>query len=143
MNRLDISPNGITLTVGCRQHVLATDLAALAKQLSPYPPNDAQWEMAIMQVEDAIMPFSDGLKNEKQTLVAHADMLAVLPHTQTGGGAVIGRDTLELAFVVSAGLRRSHELPDMPQTAQFAALLLLLREWVHHMGIDEVILVKS
>lgn len=137
-------PSQLLLDSDGEQTVLSITLEQIVQTLTPYPASDYQWEMAIMHIEDVISPFAKVLIADKQTCVMGADALRVLPHSKTDTGEiVIGAEIIELSFAVIAGLRHRHELPKLPDTVEFASLVLLLREWVHHLAIDDIVLKSS
>lgn len=140
MASLTISKKQIRLNIDGDEYIVPIELADIECALTPYPPSDYQWEMAIMKIEDAISPFASLLTADNQTVLYGADLLNVLPHSTTTDGVVIAADMIELGFAVTAGLSYRYELPDLPQSVEFAVMALLLREWVHHMGVKEVIL---
>ena len=129
--------------IGIRRNGVATALpyalADIAAMLAPFPPTDAAWENAVMTVEDGIAPLAPNSGGE--TLAAYgADVLQLLPHETRPDGIFIAADTLETAFAVLAGYRQRYVLPPLPHTAEAAAQVLLLREVVHHLTFDGVLL---
>lgn len=144
MNHLTVMPSQLLLTIDGEQMALPITLEHIAQILTPYPASDYQWEMAIMQIEDAISPFVKALTNDVQTYLMGAQELEILPHTRLETGEmIITAEVIELAFAVTAGLRYRHELPELPDTVAFASLLLFLREWVHHMAIGQLVVKTS
>lgn len=129
--RLDLDAAPITVRHAGRDHPLPFSLADLAHLLTPYPPNDAAWETAIMRVEDGISPLRDTLHDSDTLTVSGRLPLGDLP--KDAGGS-IGSATLETAYAVLAGYRYKSELPPLPESAAYAAEILLLREWMHHLG---------
>ena len=122
MNILNLAARPITLTDADTSHPIALTLNQIQQQLTHYPPSDYAWETAIQTVEDALYPLRDQ---------AHPR------------GAIITRDTLEHAFAVAAGYRPQSSLPPLPQTTDFCAVLLLLREWAHHLDYETLILLNE
>lgn len=93
-----------------------------------------------MTVEDAISPLRDELIEFNEMKVVGADELKVLAFSGDEQGEFILAETLEKAFAVLAGYRSIRDLPDLPQTADFYAKVLLIREWVHHLGFGKIYL---
>ena len=110
--------------------------------LSPFPPSEAAWENAIMQIEDGIATLPPRFAQET-LLLEGADALSALPHTPSQAGHIISTETLETAFAILAGYRPARDLPPLPHTADFAALVLLMREWAHHLGFAEILLSQT
>ncbi|OAM29202.1 MULTISPECIES: hypothetical protein [Eikenella] len=135
-NILNINTRPIELQRQGQTIRLPFALADIAARLTPFPPSEAAWENAIMQIEDAIAPLPKRLAGETLRLQgAHA--LAALPHS-TGG--TLSTDTLETAFAILAGYCHARDLPPLPHSADFAAQVLLMREWAHHLGFAEILI---
>lgn len=108
-------------------------------------PNPAQLENAINQVEDAIMPLHKILPQGYQLnskcldveVVAHtfkSDMKKPFTMTQQDVETIFTR----VGFIISG---RPASTDNLPLTPRFAAVLLLLREVMHHLCFDDVTLV--
>lgn len=141
MHTLYFNEHDIVLNIGGQSHRLPLTLNDICQTLSPFPPSESQWEQAIMLIEDSIAPWRDDLANDRQTRLVGANELTHLPHQQHDNDKVITADTLEHAFAVLAGWRLARELPDLPHTVELATKILLMREWVHHLAIDELVLI--
>lgn len=143
MNTLNLTAQPITLITPDASHPIALTLNQIQQQLTHYPPSDYAWETAIQTIEDALYPLRDWRQNTQPLAVQGAELLLALPHQTHPHGATITRDTLEHAFVVVAGYRPQHSLPSLPQTTAFCAVLLLLREWAHHLDDETLILLND
>ena len=143
MNTLNLTAQPITLITPDGSHPLALTLDQIQQQLTHYPPSDYTWETAIQTIEDALYPLRDWRQNCQPIAVQGAELLLALPHQTHPHGATITRDTLEHAFAVVAGYRPQHSLPSLPQTTTFCAVLLLLREWAHHLDYETLILLNE
>jgi len=130
---LHIAPEHTTLTLpdGSR-HTLAIGSATLLRH---NPPSEYEWERAIMTVEDAISPLQT-LINPQSTLYLAQPELAVLADAQ----GLLSRETVEQTFQHISRYPTPDTLPD---TAQFKALLLIVREWQHHMGFTQALLLTE
>ena len=130
---LHTAPEHPTLTLpdGSR-HTLAIGSATLLRH---NPPSEYEWERAIMMVEDAISPLQT-LINPQSTLYLAQPDLAVLADAQ----GLLSRETVEQTFQHISRYPTPDTLPD---TAQFKALLLIVREWQHHMGFTQALLLTE
>ncbi|MBH5329607.1 hypothetical protein H9Q10_08000 [Eikenella sp. S3360] len=118
---------------------LPLTLAGIADWLTPFPPSETAWETAIMRIEDAIAPLPKRFAQETLRLEGAA-ALATLPHLANENGRSISIHTLETAFAILAGYHPARDLPLLPHSADFAALVLLMREWAHHLGFAEILI---
>ena len=143
MNILNLTTQPITLITPDASHPIALTLNQIQQQLAHYPPSDYAWETAIQTIEDALYPLRDWRQNTQPLAIQGAEHLLALPHQTHLHGATITRDTLEHAFAVVAGYRPQHSLPPLPQTTAFCAVLLLLREWAHHLDDETLILLND
>lgn len=138
--QLQIATNQLNLNMPTENDVIDLSITELSKLLSPLPPNEQSWEMAIMRVEDSISYLRDELVDFDELSVIGADALSILAMQGDEKGRFMLAETLEKAFAVLAGYRSTRDLPDLPNTADFYAKVLLLREWVHHLNFDKVYL---
>ena len=143
MNTLNLTAQPITLITPDASHPIALTLAQIQQQFAHYLPSDYAWETAIQTIEDALYPLRDWRQNTQPLAIQGAEHLLALPHQPHPHGAIITRDTLEHAFAVAAGYRPQSSLPPLPQTTAFCAVLLLLREWAHHLDYETLILLNE
>ena len=143
MNTLNLTAQPITLITPDASHPIALTLDQIQQQLAPYPPSDYAWETAIQTIEDALYPLRNWRQNRQPIAIQGAALLLALPHQPHPRGAIITRDTLEHAFAVVAGYRPQHSLPPLPQTTEFCSVLLLLREWAHHLDDETLVLLND
>lgn len=143
MKTLNLTASPITLTTSNASHSIALTLLQIQQQLAHYPPSEYAWESAIQIIEDALYPLRDWRQNGEPLAVQGAAVLLALPQPPHPSGAIITRDTLEHAFAVVAGYRPQNSLPPLPPTTEFCAVLLLLREWAHHLDDEQLILLND
>lgn len=94
------------------------------KYFEPFPPSEAQWEYAIMMVEDAIAPL-EALRPSEGVLQISGSGLAILAES-----GVLYRDVVEQVF---QQVSRYGSIVNLNINALGYARLLLVREWLHHM----------
>ena len=135
---LSINERDIQFILAERNIELPFNLNEIEQILKTATPSDMAWETAIMIIEDGISPLQNITENT-QLWLQGADLGSTLSKLATEQG-FISAEQIETAFAVTAGLRINRELPDLPQTRYFCALILLLREWVHHLQVDKILL---
>ena len=123
---LHIAPEHTTLTLpdGSR-HTLAIGSATLLRH---NPPSEYDLEGAVSPLQTLINPQS--------TLYLAQPDLAVLADAQ----GLLSRETVEQTFQHISRYPTPDTLPD---TAKFKALLLIVREWQHHMGFTQALLLTE
>ena len=108
-------------------------------------PNEAQLEHGIMLVEEAIMPVAAEIPAHSMLLLndrlLHAVGRSALGRAQVHTHSV-RREAVETLFnlLVMQAAHPSVPHPDVPQTPQAAAALLILREVLHHWQLESVLL---
>ncbi|WP_109078359.1 hypothetical protein [Aggregatibacter kilianii] len=130
--KLTFEVEKLVLTLGEQEVEIPLSIAKLQAQFTPYPPSEMAWETAIMQVEDAISPYRDALNAYSLVELHNATPLQVVANEQ----GQISSEMFECAFAVLAGYRPSRDLPALPHNAQTAAFVLIMREWMHHLGFE-------
>lgn len=126
-----------------RETLFALGLDTLAaRYLKHEPPLPVEFERAIEHTEDVVMPlatlFGDGQQLRLEvlgaTLVAQAFRDSGL---QQG---VVTRDEIENLFnrLVSISEGRPPSLERLPIDRHFVAAVIVLREFMHHLGFDRV-----
>ncbi|MGL6371669.1 hypothetical protein ACSZNB_19595 [Aeromonas hydrophila] len=101
------------------------------------PPSALELEQAIMVVEDVLMPLAAEVPpHEVVTLQAQLPLAEVL------GSRELSRESLEQLFGQFAAMVEGDPLAaaNLPKTRRFAAALLILREWMHHLSAERVLL---
>ena len=126
----------LVLKFGEQAVEIPLSVAKLQAQFTPYPPSEMAWETAIMQVEDLISPYRDALVDYRTIDIYHAEPLQALADKNSQ----ISTEIFELAFAVLAGYRPTRDLPELAHNAEIAAFVLVMREWMHHLGFDVAIL---
>lgn len=89
-----------------------------------------------MQVEDAISPYRDALKDYSVIELYHAEPLQTLADKNHQ----ISTEIFEMAFAVLAGYRPTRDLPELAHNAEVATFVLVMREWSHHLDFNLAIL---
>lgn len=127
------------------ERVIALDLglATLARRFfASDRPGEAAIETAIAEVEDAIMPLRSVLPPEAWLVSTDAAVAAVAEQaglSWQAGPATLDRDTVEALFhrwaALALGRPASQDALPIggPGAGRFAATLLVLREWLHHL----------
>ena len=139
---LSLGAQTLTLSVGGTQHLLPTGIEALAASFGHRIPSALALENAIAEVEDAIMPAAKLLPEQHHSLSGADPLLLQVIHSATANpqATTVSRDAIETLF---SALARQAERPgyadaQIPQTPEFAAALLVLRECMHHWGFAQL-----
>ncbi|MGY3893067.1 hypothetical protein [Aeromonas enterica] len=101
------------------------------------PPSALELEQAIMVVEDALMPLAARIPaHELVTLDSP------LPLADEFGSHELSRESIEQLFGQFAAMVEGDPLAaaHLPKGRHFAAVLLILREWMHHLDAKRVLL---
>ena len=122
----------LVLQFGGQTIDIPLSVAKLQARFTPYPPSEMAWEEAIMQVEDVISPYRDVLKDYRVIELYHAEPLQILADENRQ----ISTEIFETAFAVLAGYRPTRDLPKLAHHATSAAFVLVMREWMHHLGFE-------
>lgn len=144
---LSLSLEKITLTLTEHTQNLPINLTDIMAIFTTIPPSELAWEKAIYLVEESISPLRSQL-TEITSLNVTGDIsqnLRLLPleTDEITGQKFLSNDTLEMAFAVLAGYRSRRDLgldlsSPLPEIAEFYAMILLLREWVHHLDFQRI-----
>lgn len=124
--------------------VLAIGYAAPALSLRHEPPTPLELENAIAVVEDAVMPLAKRLPLPAQ-LTGTGSAIGALAQAAGKTGVDGNRVTLgevERLFQQLAAVSEGRPVASggVPSSAVFAATLLIVREFMHHLGFDSIIL---
>lgn len=110
--------------------------------------SEAAIEQAIADIEDVVMPLRSALPPSAQLFSADADFLTLASFTGMPVDArtwFLSTDALEQLF--NRWIARSQGRPasqdGLPVTARFGVALLVLREWLHHLGFTGLTLLNS
>ena len=105
------------------------------------PPRPAEFEAAIAEVEDELMRLVPHLP--VGTALHGADPLLRQIVEQAGGGHTLSLDALERLFnrVCAVSEGRPAATEGLPEGPAFAAGVLILREFMHHLAFDALTLV--
>ncbi|MFM5857064.1 hypothetical protein ACET6L_17960 [Aeromonas rivipollensis] len=120
---------------------LALGLAALTP--GPFrrdPPSALELEQAILVVEDVLMPLAARIPPHP---VLH--LHSPVPLAEPLGSRVQSRDNIEKLFGQLVAMVEGDPLASaqLPKDRRFAAALLILREWMHHLDAGSVVLVDG
>ncbi len=139
---LSLDAKTLTLRVGEAHHLLPIGIEPLAASFGHHMPSALALENAIAEVEDAIMPAAKLLPAQRHTLFGADPLLQQVIHSATANpqATTVSRDAMETLF---SALARQAERPgyadaQIPQAAEFAAALLVLRECLHHWGFTQL-----
>lgn len=101
------------------------------------PPSAIELEQAIMVVEDVLMPLAAHIPPHEQ-LTLHCPV----PLADALGGHELSRESIERLFGQFAAMVEGDPLAaaNLPKARHFAATLLILREWMHHLDAQRVVL---
>lgn len=124
-----------------REYPLAFGLAAMTP--GPFrqdPPTPFELEQAIMRVEDELMPLATKIP-------AHPvlTLQGPLPLARLLGSQELSRASIEQLFGQFVAMVEGDPLAaaQLPKDRRFAAALLILREWMHHLDAERVVLVDA
>ncbi|EKP0277871.1 hypothetical protein IU367_17980 [Aeromonas bestiarum] len=125
--------DGITIT-----YKLAFGLEAMTP--APFrqdPPSALELERAIMVVEDVLMPLAARIPAH-ELVTLHSP----LPLAGELGSHELSRESIEQLFGQFAAMVEGDPLAaaHLPKGRRFAAVLLILREWMHHLDAKRVLL---
>lgn len=133
---LTLGDTALTLDIGAQQHRLPIGIATLAKAFAQRMPNALMLENAIADVEDAVMPAGRWLPAGASLLQTTDPLLRQLIHSATADpqATQASREAIENLFELLArqAQQPGHADPHLPQTAEHAAALLIVREAMHH-----------
>ncbi|MGL5812221.1 MAG: hypothetical protein ACRCYW_02645 [Aeromonas sp.] len=101
------------------------------------PPSALELEQAIMVVEDVLMPLTARIPPHEAFLLQ-----SPYPLADTLGGKTLSRESVEQLFGQFAAMVEGDPLAaaNLPKARHFAATLLILREWMHHLDARQVVL---
>ncbi|MNF59466.1 hypothetical protein D3C84_410570 [compost metagenome] len=104
------------------------------------PPSALELEQAIMVVEDVLMPLAAHIP--PHPLVA---LHSPVPLAEPLGSRVQSRENIERLFGQLVAMVEGDPLASaqLPKDRRFAAALLILREWMHHLDAGSVVLVDG
>lgn len=102
------------------------------------PPTPLELEQAIMVVEDLLMPLAARIPPHPVVQLSSPVPLAAIL-----GGQELSRESIERLFGQLVAMVEGDPLAaaQLPQDRRFAAALLILREWMHHLDAERVQLI--
>lgn len=105
------------------------------------PPTPLELENAIAVIEDAVMPLAKRLQLPSQLVGAGPALEAIAAAAGKSQGDVrIALDEVERLFQQLAAVSEGRPVASggVPSGAAFAATLLILREFMHHLGFEAI-----
>ena len=107
------------------------------------PPSELELEYAIAFVEDAVMPLAKVLPPSTNLVSSDAIASRVVKLVQGASGTRTGVLTLEqvehvFGELAAVSLGRPSSSSGVPTDGTFVAYVLVLREFMHHLGFDEI-----
>lgn len=132
------SPGSATLDAGSLQRILA--------HLGHVPPTAGELESAIMQIEDDLMPILRLLPAHSQLATAAPEYWEVVTVAGLGDSPEVNLDIATVEMLFNRLADAAHGIPaarlGIPTNRTFAAILLLLREVLHHGGFGSVLVMQ-
>lgn len=129
------SPETATLDAGSLQRILA--------HLGHAPPTAAELESAILQIEDDLMPVLRSLPDHGQLVTSAPEFWEVVTVAGLDGSPEVSLDTATVERLFNRLADVAYGMPaarlGIPAHRSFAAVLLLLREVLHHGGFGSVL----
>ena len=122
------------------EYPLPTGTSAVSALFKRDPPTQAQLELAIEVVEEAVMPLAKRIRRPA-VLVAASDLARKLIALSTGSGTshAASLDAVEARFEQLALAARRGAWPgESRMDVPVSAGLLILREFMHHAGFDRI-----
>ena len=145
---LEFGDTASAVAVGARSEpdrVIRLDLGVgdLARRHFQAPrPGERAIEAAIAEVEERIMPLRPLVPRDSRCATADPRVMRIVEAlgVARGAGACLGTDAVEQGFNrwVSIALGRPATQDTIPLDPDFAASLLVLREWLHHFSFDNI-----
>ena len=152
MTLLHIGAEQTVVTVGGKSNPAATLVLALGSQKTARdhfkhaPPRPLEVENAIAAVEDEVTRAKAMIPPDSGLFTADASVREIALHSGVVDAASIrlSIDAVERAFdrlaAVSLGRPAAHE--GLPENAEFAATLLILREFMHHLQFAQITILE-
>ena len=140
---LSLQPQALVLTIDGQQHLLPIGLATLVQAFGQRMPHALALENAIALVEDAIMPITHLLPAQAQLYSADPWVQQIVAHASGNPQAQqASREAVETLFSALARQAESpgYRDPQLPQSPEAAAALLVLRECLHHWSLQAIAL---
>lgn len=129
-------------------HIIPVGFKQLSEQcFNTFPPTFDEMDNAINRVEEEVVKLNKQLNTQLNLLCADDDLITIarlafnIVHN-TDGTQTIARVELENLFTrlseIIKGLPASQDV--LPDDNNFAAYLLILREIMHHIGFEHIVL---
>ena len=128
-----------------RLHLGLGDLAR--KYFQAARPGESAIEAAIAEVEEVIMPLRPLVPRDSRCVTADPRVMRIAELLQAPPEPwlCLNTDAVEQGFNrwVSIALGRPATQDTIPMDPEFAASLLVLREWLHHLGFANIQVLRS
>lgn len=132
------SPESATLDAGSLQRILT--------HLDHAPPTAAELESAIQQIEDDLMPVLRSFPDHGQLVTSAPEYWEVVTVAGLGGSPEVNLETATVEMLFNRLADVAYGMPaarlGIPTDRSFAAILLLLREVLHHGGFRSVLVMQ-
>lgn len=142
VTRIDIGPQHTEIGTADGGLVLALGSAATADAYFHHaPPTPTELERAIDAVEDEVMRARTLIRDGSVLVASGSSMSEVASAVGALGAAeAVTLDAVEQLFqrLASASLGQPIARRGLPESNQFAATVLILREFMHHLGFASV-----
>jgi hypothetical protein len=108
------------------------------------PPTEAEIDRAINVVEDEVIRAHEMTKDVKKLFTTDkvVKMVAEMSGVNKQIEMKLSKDEMERVFsrLAAVSLGRSASMEGIPEDSKFASTLLILREIMHHLGFDDIII---
>ena len=113
-----------------------------------HPPTPAEIEEAIMIVEDEVMPLKKQIAPNSILITMDKEIRTIALQTESvpaDGGLMLSIGNMEMVFNRLAAIitGRPASMDTLPTDLTFAASLLILREFMHHLGFTTITIRKN
>jgi len=127
---------------------LSMGMQSLAdKHFSQTPPSAADLERAIYEIEDEVMRIRQSIPANSVLITLDVDMLRVAEAAGHDGGdaSALSLDAVEQLYQRVAAMAEGRPVTQdsVPVDLEFIARVLILREFMHHMGFAEITLLAA
>lgn len=124
----------------------AGSLQRILAHLGHAPPTAAELESAIQQIEDDLMPVLRSLPDHGHLVTSAPEYWEIVTVAGLGGSPEVDLDTATVEGLFNRLADVAYGMPaarlGIPTDRSFAAILLLLREVLHHGGFRSVLVMQ-
>jgi hypothetical protein len=123
----------------------AVFMPKLLDTLKHEPANDSELEMGIAEIEDGLMKIVQLLPARRSLVSSNSEVkkIAAIGGLDLKGRVDLDIDTVEDIFRKLSGVAYGTPSPrfNIPENREFTAMVLVLREVMHHAGYNKVIVI--